>query len=318
MQPRGKKYIQNCTGADCAPAKAVQSNRKISRVTFYVLAALFAGVSLYILFYSPQMQINVITVTGTQQLSSQEIQQKVSESLQGRYLKFIPKNNFLFIFPSEIENLIKNDYKKVRSVSVQKKFPDSMSIDIDERKSLLVWCKDDSDCFLLDENGIAYSAADFNSPDLVQNNLLKVTDTGGADVAIGDKVIDPQYEQYLLAVGGGLGSLGIVIDGDQIITPSRMAQEIQVKTTQGYDIYFSTQFSLDSAIKTLAVVLKKQIPPDQLVNLAYIDLRSENKAFYKMNNADASVGSPDATSANSQAAAPVDDGTKKTVDNKKK
>src|SRR6266568_4738975 len=158
-----RRYIQNCTGGENAIAKTSQTNKLAMRIIFYVLTFAFVAVLLYLLFFSAQMQINNITVTGTQELSSQEIEQKVEQSLQGNYLKVIPKNNFLFVSQGSIENFIKNDYKKVRSVTVTKKFPDAVAVNVDERKGLLVWCRGDNDCFLLDENGIAYSNADFNS-----------------------------------------------------------------------------------------------------------------------------------------------------------
>ena len=305
-----RKYIQNCTGADCLPAQKKHTNDKIARVTFYALAVLFVCAFLYVLFFSGQMQISSITITGTQQLSSQGIATEVQQSLQGKYLKIIPKNNFLFVSQDSIKSNIENSYKKVRDVSVQKKFPDSITINIDERQALLVWCQSDQSCFLLDENGIAYSTADFSSPELVQNQLLRVDDSSAETVSIGEKVIDPQYENYVLGINAALGNMGITAS-EEYSTPSRMSQEIDVKSQSGYELNFSTQFSVDSAMNTLSLILKKGISQDQLSNLAYIDLRSENKAFYKLNNTDPQQA--DTTSAQ-----PVDDSSQKSSDSSKK
>ena len=279
-----KRYIQNCTGGACGDSKHKESNRIVMRIIFYILTILFASVVVYLLFFSAQMKVNTITITGTQELDSGEIQQKIQESLQGNHLKFIPKNNFLFISQRGIEKQIKDEYKKIRSVTIVKKFPDTVNIEIDERKGLLVWCRNAESCFLLDENGIAYSAADFNSPELTQNNLLQINDNSAAEVLLGDKIIADDYEKYLLAIADLLKNIGVEIEG-QYSTPSRMSQEIQVRSMKGFTLNFSTQFELDSALKTLAVILKKEIPEDIQGNLAYIDLRSENKVFYKLNTA---------------------------------
>lgn len=280
-----RKYIKNCTGERCE-GENVSSNIA-STIVFYALLACFVGVSVYVLFFSQYLQIANISINGVKELNSQEVQQVVDDSLGGKYLGLIPKNNFLFISQEKTENLLMGNFKKIRTVKVIKKFPSEVNIDIDEREALLVWCASEK-CYLLDENGVAYSAADFSSPEIVQNNLLQISETSGREVAIGTKVIEPSYEQYVLGIKGALSAVGFNAT-DQYFTPSRMAEEIKVKTDQESEIYFSTQYPLESALRTLATVLKKEIAEDKRGDLAYIDLRNENKVFYKFKNVEPSV-----------------------------
>ncbi|KKQ53631.1 MAG: hypothetical protein US70_C0001G0035 [Parcubacteria group bacterium GW2011_GWD2_38_11] len=276
----GRKYIKNCTGNDCEEEK--KASRFFSVFIFYTLLVCFIAVTGYVMFFSQHLQITSIVVSGTKELDGQEIQQIVSDSLAGKYLGIIPKNNFLFVSQGKFENLLNDKFKKIRTLSVIKKFPDTVNIDIDERKALLVWCSNEK-CYLLDENGTAYSEADFSSPELLGNNLLQINETNGREVVIGTKIIEPFYEQYVLAIKDALRIDGFEITG-QYFTPSRMAEEINVKTNQETEFYFSTQFSLDSAMRTLTTILKKEIPEDKKSEIAYIDLRNENKAFYKFKN----------------------------------
>ena len=281
-----RKYIQNCTGGD-GTKKSSAKDRKISafisRMIFHILLIGFLAVSVYVLFFSEYLRINNINITGTQELNSADIQNSFEEYFQGDFLKIIPKNNFLFISQKRVADLLKNNFKKIRTVTVFKKFPDSILINIDERKSVLVWCSGDN-CFLIDENGTAYSVADFNSPEIVQNHLLRINDTSARDVAIGEKVIEPAYEQYVMGIKEALDGIGQKVSDDDnaYSTTSNMADEIDVKTNNDVQIYFSTQFSLDSAIHTLDVVLKKEITEDKLKSVEYIDLRSEGRVFYKI------------------------------------
>ncbi|KKQ45524.1 MAG: hypothetical protein US63_C0015G0010 [Candidatus Moranbacteria bacterium GW2011_GWC2_37_8] len=280
MAPKRKTYIKNCTGDNCESSVKIESRGLIARIIFYLLLIAFIFSLIYMLFFSMQMQINNIEVVGTKDLDSQEIRHDIQQHLQGKYFKILPKNNFLFISRNRLQNYLKDNYKKIRSVNVQKKFPESINIEIDEHVALLVWCKNNENCYLLDEDGVAYGVADFDSPELTQNNLLRINDDSNADVEIGVKVMDTSYEQYLLGIGRAIGILGIRIE-EGYSTPSRMAEEIKTKSDSGFGIYFSTQFSLESAINTLGVLLKKEISKEQLSNLEYIDLRSEYKAFYK-------------------------------------
>lgn len=276
-------YIKNCTGGSDGKKSSTKTSafsKAVSRIIFHVLLWGFFAVSVYILFFSDYLKINNISVTGTQELASSDIQSSFEGYLQGKFFKVIPKNNFLFISQKRVADFLENNFKKIRTVTISKKFPDSVSINIDERKSVLVWCSGES-CFLIDENGLAYSAADFNSPEIMQNHLLQINDTSARAVAIGEKVIDSAYEEYVTGIKDALKGIDQTVSDEAYLTPSNMADEIDVKTDNGTQIYFSTQFSLDSAIKTLDVVLKKDIPQEKIGDIDYIDLRSEGRIFYK-------------------------------------
>lgn len=284
-----RRYIKNCTGDDCdkkkSSAKTSAISKTISRAIFYILLIGFVAVSAYVLFFSPYLQITNFTVSGTQELKSQDIQELIEKSAQGKFFEFVPKNNFLFFPQKRIENLLKDNFKKIRSVAVTKKFPDSISINIDERKAVMVWCSGEN-CFLIDEDGVSYNTADFDSPEIVQNNLIRINDSSGRTFRVGEKITSSAYEQYVLGVKEALKNVGFEISNDASSaygTPSNMADEIDVKTEQGTDFLFSTQFPLENAIRTLDITLKKGVENKQN-GFEYIDLRSENKVFYKLKN----------------------------------
>jgi cell division septal protein FtsQ len=283
MAASDKKYIKNCTGDSREKSSAI--SKKISRAIFYALFLLFIATSVYILIFSQYLQITDIKITGNQELSNWELSDKVHAFLNGKFLKILPKNNFLLVSESRMENMLENNFKKIRSVSAVKKFPNSIAINIEERKAMLVWCSGEN-CFLVDENGNVYNTADFNSQEILQNNLIQINDQSGQSVLIGNKVVDFSYGQYVLGIKNALKNIGQEVSDEVYETPSNMADEIDVKTAQGTKIYFSTQFPLESAVHTLEIVLKKEIPEDKQKNLDYIDLRSEGKVFYKFKEED--------------------------------
>lgn len=279
-----RKYIQNCTGDGCMlEKKNLERSRLISRLIFYALSICFFGVAAYFLLFAPYLQVSKVDISGTAELKSEDLSELIQQSLTGKYLNFIPKNNFLFVSQNKIENLLKEKYKKIRSVSVEKQFPDTLKVTIDERKGLLVWCQNADHCFMLDENGMAYNEADFNSPELQQNHLLQITDQSNENITIGEKVMDANFEQYLTSLKENIQKLGVILN-DQFVTPSRMAGEIDAQTADGAQLFFSTEFSQDSAQHTLAVMFKKELPLEKLNTVSYIDLRSENTIFYKLND----------------------------------
>ena len=137
---------------------------------------------------------------------------------------------------------------------------------------------------MIDEVGNAYNEADFSSPELTQNHLIKIVDKGLSRVKVGDNILDQPYVQYVSSLKEQLQSLGLSIEGEYW-TPALAADEINVKVTGGEELYFSTLFPLKSAIETLNIVLKKELSGNQPSEITYIDLRTENKVFYKLNAA---------------------------------
>jgi cell division septal protein FtsQ len=287
------------------------------QVLYYFLLVAFVGVSAYALFFSQFLQITNVNVQGANELSSGDITQLVRDQLLGKYLKAIPKNNFILFSDRKAENVIKDQFKKVASVSIAKKFPDTLNVSIMERQSLLVWCSNEA-CFLIDESGIAYATADFNSPEVTENHLVKITDTGGKAVAIGDNVLGGDFLKYVSQVSSALKNETQIDITDEYSTPAAVSQEVGVATPGGMRLMFSMSYPLEEAVKNLKLFLTKQNFPQPLEDqLEYIDLRSENKIFYKLKNPPTD-GSDQAgsTDTSSQKSSSSDD--KKGKDDKKK
>lgn len=255
----------------------------LARFIFRFLLAAFVAVSIYVLFFSHYLRITEIEITGMREIGRDEIKQNLQSFLDGKFLGIVPKNNFLFISQNRIAHLLKDNFKKIRGVTIEKKFPDSVSIVIEERESILVWCAGES-CFLIDDGGISYNAADFNSPEILQNNLLRINDESARSVSLGEKIMNIEYEQYVMGIKEALENIDQKVGSEAYETPSNMAEEIKVRTEKGILIYFSAQYPLKNAVRALDIVLKKEIPKDKQNDIEYIDLRSEGKVFYKFKN----------------------------------
>lgn len=281
-----KTYIQNCTGSHLGVRKNKDINEIVSKVIFYVLLVAFFGVTGYVLFFSSYLRVSNIVITGNTELGSEDLKNIIEKKQQGKFFKIIPRDNFLLVSDSDLEKSLSSEFRKIKNVSVLKKFPDTLEVDLSERKALLLLCGGEK-CFLIDENGTAYSDVDFNSPEIIQNHLIKISDKGARDIKIGDAVMDQSYVKYVSSLGELLLGIGIEIE-DELWTPSLMAEEVNVKVKQGGEIYFSTQLPLENSIKTLDVALGREPLKSQRSNISYVDLRTENKIFYKLNNSESS------------------------------
>ena len=250
------------------------------RAVYYFLLAAFAGVTAYIFIFSPFIQINYLRLEGTEELGYEKVLEELKISLSGKYFGFIPKNNFVLISKKKIRNRLMEKFKKVSNVEVKKVFPDTVNVKITERKALLLWCSG-GPCYIIDEKGRAYDGADFESPEIKENNLIRLADTSAKPVNLGEKVLGEDYINFILELTEEIKKEALVDISDEYQTACRAAEDVRIKTTAGWDIYFSGKIPAKQSIRTLKTFLKKEMDEEKRKNLEYIDLRVENKVYYK-------------------------------------
>jgi cell division septal protein FtsQ len=256
----------------------------ISLVIYRLLLVSFVVVAFYVFLFSPFLQTEKINISGTNTINSSDIKKEVDLVLGEKYFSILPKNNLL-LFPVNIakQNIL-NKFKKISSIDIVKKFPNSIDIKIIERKSLLIWCSREN-CFLVDEKGYAYLPADFESEDVKQNNLLKITDESGRKVELNSKIIQDEYIGFILESKNILKQEADIEIDDNYLIPSPLADEFSVKTNNGTLLKISTQIPLQKVLKNMQIFFqKKESPVTSLDQLEYIDLRNEYKIFYKIKN----------------------------------
>jgi len=256
------------------------SNSVFSRIIFRFILLVFMGATAYILFFSSFLEIKRISLEGISELKYEDVYMKISEKLSGEYLHFIPKNNLILISRSKIGKEVSDSFKKISNVEVKKIFPDGIAIKIVERKALLVWCSA-GPCYIIDENGYAYTWTDFESDEIKQNNLLSIIDNSGKPVTVGEKVLDEEYMKFVIALRDELDKeTGIKISNEYHVG-SRIAEEVRVRAEEGWEIFFSTSLPMENSIQTFKTFLEKEMMDKDKSKLEYIDLRAENKVYYK-------------------------------------
>jgi cell division septal protein FtsQ len=298
-----------------------QARERLVRCLHFLLCVLFFGVVVYVFLFSSFVKIQKVDVVGLDELSRTEVESVVSESYSGKYLGIFPKNGF-FLFPSKkMEDILRDRFRKIRNIDIRRTFPNGVSVEIVERKSLLVWCSG-GPCYLIDENGLAYMGADFSSPDIAQNHLIKIVDTSAKPVALGANLFSKEFIDFLLRAVVELPQKSGIELGEECSTPSRLAGEMSFYSPEGVRISLSTELPLDQTMKNLEIFMRKQLSEDERKNIEYLDLRFENRVFYKIKgqeeeNKDQS-GSDEMVAGDETVKADADDGSERKKENKKK
>lgn len=278
MAVQGKCYLKNRTGER---KESFSLWHCIRRVVFRILLFLFGVTVVYILLFSPFLQVNEISFSGQQTVPAQELDSLAKESLDGKYAGIFPRDNFLLFPEKRIKRMILEKFKRVRSVAVVKKFPHGLEISLEERKALVLWCAQEK-CFIIDEQGVAYAQTALDAPEAVQNDLLRVSSQDGQTINEGEKVLDERRVAFLtdlrqiLQQRGGVGITG------EASMYSPLADDVSVKSSEGWNLLLSTALPLEESADALRLVLEKQITADERAKLEYVDLRVENRAYFKL------------------------------------
>lgn len=259
------------------------------RVAYFFMLAVFLGVTAYALIFSSFMRINYLNLEGTKELGYEEVYAKAEALMDGKYLDVFPRNNFILISKKKVQGVLLDEFKKIRSVAVEKKFPDTINIKIEERDALIIWCTK-GPCYIIDEGGFAYAGADFDSDELKENNLVKLVDISAKPVTIGEQVLDEEYVKFIFSVREAFQENLSLDVSNEYVTKYRISGEVEVKTGEGWDIYLNSQLPLEKSVRTIKAFLEKEIDEEARKRLEYLDLRVENKVFYKIRDKEGQEG----------------------------
>jgi cell division septal protein FtsQ len=257
-------------------------NQGIAWGRFFYWIALFSflGVIFYSLFFAGFLSVNQIKIAGLDELSEKNILDVANSEIGGKYLKIVDKNNLLLINSSSVEKNLKKRFVKIESVKITKKFPNTLIVNIKERESSMVLCPDD-ECYLIDWQGIAYSKIDYSLPEVSENRLAVLRDLSNKTVNVGEFIFTSNYLEYISKIGEKIKSAVDIEMEMGYETPSRVSADIRGTTKGGWRIFFNSNIDIQKKIDMLRSVLDEK-NGDKKNDLEYVDLRSENKVYYKL------------------------------------
>ncbi len=171
-------------------------------------------------------------------------------------------------------------YALISSHVLQKLFEKKLE-KIDEEEAGIV-CKENltfveasaDTCFYFNKDGIIFKDAPITSGSLI----IVIRDYSGRNYEIGDKIADKSFIDVVSGINENLYSeVGLKALSFNInVYP---VEELKTMTTEGWYILFNLKQDIKSQLLALKVALKEKIK--DRTNLQYIDLRIENRIYYK-------------------------------------
>lgn len=249
---------------------------KIGRFIYWLVFLFFLSGVVYLLFFSGLLSVTKINLSGLEELDQNQILREVQSRLNGQYWRVIPKNNLILIRTGIIKRDLINRFPKIEEVVVKRNFPSQINVFIKERKSVLVLCSGEN-CYTVDEKGKTFMP--FNREEA--SELIVLSDRSNKSLELNESVLSGDYLNYVLGTKDRLEREMDIQVKREYETPSLASADIRLTTEEGWRIYFSKEITLDKELEMLQSVLSDKIGQDKKADLEYVDLRSDNKVYYK-------------------------------------
>lgn len=241
----------------------------------FVLGLIFVISLGYLLFFSPTFKIKEIKIVSPPEISAGELEKSLLSELQRSYFYLLKRDTFFLIRNSAIENEILKQFPQVKKATLKKRFPRSLLLEVEQRKAVFIWCYSEFDeCFLVDDQGIIFQETQDNT---ISKESLPLVFFKGQKKEILEEVCPIQEMEQILEIQNVFKEkLALLIthftkEGEKML---------KVKLSGGCEVYFDLTGDIQLALAKLRLLLEKEISPEKIKNLQYIDLRF-TKAYYK-------------------------------------
>jgi len=258
--------------------KKNKKTKNFKNFLFKFLVLFFFGVCFWVLLFSDYMEIKNFKIE-TDKLDENLIKDAFTDLSKDSWLKYGSRNNF-FLFPRQkLKEKLKKDFKIIKEVEFENKFPETLKVEIKERKALMIWCSQEK-CFLLDEKGEVFYELKGNEKEERFQAYKIIFDKSFSETKEGEKIEDGKMVLFIEELREKISERTKLEIEREMETPSVVSSEIRLKTKNGWQIYFSLEQKIEEQLQLLSQILETEISKQEKENLNYIDLRIKGKAIY--------------------------------------
>lgn len=258
----------------------IEKKNQPTKITNGVLLLwfVFAGTLFYLFFFSSFVLVEHPLVLGTETLSQQDVEQFVEERIMGKYWGIFPKRAYPVIPMATIVRDVYESFPLVSEASLIRSFPNTLTLSLHEKKKILLWATPET-TYMIDEQG-ALKINAVATTEAYQKFALTISDMSHTAVNEGSRVMDTDFMAFLLDLDQKFSQQLNIDLLPQYSVVSQFSDELRVRTTDGWEVYFSTSFPLEKSLRTLRLLFDKELSASKREKLEYIDMRVENRIYY--------------------------------------
>lgn len=242
---------------------------------FGSLAAVTAIAVFYFIFFSGIFSIRDIAVEGAEAIEAGDVRTLTAESLAGKSMFVFPHDN-IFLFSSRTAaERIRAAFPRIEEVSIKKRLlRREIAAMIRERQPAGVACADER-CAYFDARGIVFDQA----PVIASASLLRIEDSSIDSAHFPQEKYPSELVEFVIAAKKEMQEKAHAT----IVSFSFMNGygDVEARTQEGYTIFLNTGQGAKEQAQIFKNIIASEIK-DRISQLEYIDLRVENRAYYKM------------------------------------
>lgn len=286
---------------------------------------IFAG-AIYFFFFSPFFQIkNAGVIAEEKNISSDlvaQVQNSVRDFFQTRYF-FVRKDNLFIFQENELKDYLISKFPEISDAKIERsseKNPSEREIKIYlvKRDMAAIWCGADlapaatdefkpveeenfesatseaaiipdseearpkeeiKKCFYVDREGVVFEEAPLTFGALI----VLVKDFSGDEISLGARIAEPKTVKFILDARDWLAKNSDVSLAEFSI--DKEDRQLRGLTSDGWQIVFNDSQTAAEQGFIIKKILEQEIK-DKRRDLEYVDLRIENRIYYKYRNQD--------------------------------
>ncbi|MEX1997525.1 MAG: cell division protein FtsQ/DivIB [Candidatus Andersenbacteria bacterium] len=237
----------------------------------------------WLIFSTNVFIVQAITVVDardhTLEATKKIIEQHVSQSPLDK--------NIFFVQTDVIEGNIISSLPQVRTVHVIRKLPGTIKAIVQEKTPTLLLLSN-GHYYFVDTVGIPYEEARLDTLPGIILPTVKNNDQGST-VTLGVPVVTPSFVKFVQLIQEELPQHAPA-QVAEIRIPSLSAREVHFLLDNNWELRFDVTRAPESQLQTLRQLLANTVTPEEQQQLEYIDLRIQDRVYYKTREAAPTAG----------------------------
>ena len=278
------------------PARNGQGGRRWRSRVIYSVGAVALGGWIWFTAFSPTFRITDIQIRGADRIPNWEIHDAVIEALKKRRWLLFPETSILIASEEDISETL-NERFVLESLSITKKPPHTLVIDLKERVSAILLQLPDGSQGLIDLQGTitriykpeeALEVVPKQGPTLDEQqghsraHYPPLFDDKNDEITLRAQAVRPEVVQAVIDLPKLFDAR---FNRAPYLTETHIdgmsSQTLRVVTSEGWAIYLDASGKLQEQLDNAQTILKTKVGPDRK-NLNYIDVRFGDKIFFKL------------------------------------
>ncbi len=271
----------------------LKAKKRIGKAVFFSVAGALLIAALLYLFYWPALTIQKVVIQGNETIRAEELEAAAQAVLAGKYLHFFPRRSSLVYPRHGVIEALTHLYPRLQKIEVGLSDFTILQIDVTERQSSLVWCRQgsvDRDCYFSDDEGFIFAPSPLFSglvfPEIYAD--LPVDPMGTRPLSMTDFQLVAAMEKSLNHRFSLAGWPQFSLEKTSVIATGEYEATIRTAATSSpsdWILKFNNQSPVEVSLANLSTVLTseafKKDYAQEKGGLAYLDLRFTPKVFYK-------------------------------------